>query len=173
MYAVLFTILLFTSILVKTVETDKLVKVSLKQYAHTVFLHYPDRSGASEGLFCGGSLILAQVVVTSAECLVKMHVKRWITAYFGSPRPNSARAKLAILWHKVHPKYNEDNVFYNLGVAFLGKSPPMGPYIEKIILLIVSMHNVRNNDNAVNRPNLPKVKKATTARASTIDARPR
>ncbi|XP_026314481.1 uncharacterized protein LOC113226163 [Hyposmocoma kahamanoa] len=142
------TTLLFISLLTKQAKTSK-KQVYFKQYAHSVFLHYPSRSKASEGRFCGGSLILAQVVVTSADCLKQMNLKDRITAYLGSSQPSKALAKLGVLSYKIHPKYNTDNIVYNLGVVFIGKPPPMGPYIRKIILPVGNRHKNRNDDDYV------------------------
>lgn len=145
MYAVMLTILLFISLLAKHVKTSK-KQITFKQYAHSVFLYYPSKSKASEGLFCGGSLILAQVVVTSAACLEQMNLKDRITAYLGSSQPSKAKAKLGVLSYKIHPKYKTGNIIYNLGVVFLGKPPPMGPYIKKIILPVGSRHKNWNDE---------------------------
>lgn len=150
MYAVMLTILLCISLSAKNVKMSK-NEVSFKQYAHSVFLHYPSISKASD-LFCGGSLILAQVVVTSADCLEQMHLKDRITAYFGSSQPSKAKAKLGVLLCKIHPKYKEDNVVYNLGVVFLGKPPPMGPYIRKIILPIGTRHKSWDDEYLLTQP---------------------
>lgn len=150
MYAVMLTILLFISLLAKHVKTSK-KQITFKQYAHSVFLYYPSKSKASEGPFCGGSLILAQVVVTSAACLEQMHFKDRITAYFGSSQPNKAKANLRVLSYKIHPKYKTDNIIYNLGVVFLGKPPPLGPYIKKIILPVGSRHNKWNDEYKITK----------------------
>lgn len=149
MYAVMLVVL-FISLLAKNVKSSKHL-LSLKQYAHSVLLHYPDRSKASEGLICGGSLVLAQVVVTSADCLQHMNFINRITAYFGSALPDRARARLGILSYKIHPKYKENNVVYNLGVVFLAKPPPMGPYIRKIILPVGTWHENLNEEYLVTR----------------------
>lgn len=152
------TILLFIFLLTKNVKTSK-DKVSFKQYAHSVFLHYAGRSKRGD-LFCAGSLILAQVVVTSAECLKQMNSTYKITAYCGSSQPSKAKAKLGVLSYEIHPQYNQDNVVYNLAVVFLGKPPPMGPYIRKIILPVGSRHKSSNDEYVVNQLKQTMVTKA-------------
>lgn len=149
MYAVMRTTILFICLLANNVKTSKNT-VSFKQYAYSVFLHYSDRS-KSDGLFCAGSLILAQVVVTSADCLEQMNLTNRITAYCGSARPSRAQVKLGVLSYKIHPQYNEDNVVYNLGVLFLNKPPPMGPYISKIILPVGNGHKSGNDEYLANK----------------------
>lgn len=152
MYAVMLIILLFISLLAKHVKTSKR-QISFKQYAHSVFIHYPGRLKTSEGLLCGGSLILAQVVVTSADCLKQMKFKNRITVYFGSSDPSRAKAKVGVLSYKIHPKFDKDNITYNLAVVFLSKPPIMGPYIGKIILPVGSRLNTTNSDEyAVAQP---------------------
>lgn len=127
----------------------------LDEYPWLVAIEYKDKQTNKLDIKCGGSLISKKHVVTAAHCIMNEYTiaRAWLGDWKLSSNPdcqyvlgvkicNEKVQKINIVHSIYHPKYDDEEIKYDIGVLFLEREARFNNFVKPICLPSSKLKNL-------------------------------